>query len=401
MQLVFPKKPGRDSMKPPTVKAARPLSLRPAADRLSLGAVEDAVDEQDRRRPRGTNPNRRLSGRRAPAASSYPQGGVVSMDGSSPNPATAFVGIDVSKSTWDVHVRPQSRRFSVATDEEGMALMRQELSTLGACLIVVEATGGLERHLVAELIDAGLSVCVVNPRQVRDFARALGRLAKTDRIDAETLALFAEKVQPRPMEKRPEKQDELDALVTRRRQLVGLRTMELARQQQAHAKTARLSIAKLLKVLNRQIADLDKAIAKLIESDDDFRTRCQLLQTVPGVGVGTSATLVAELPELGRLNRQEIASLVGLAPFNCDSGEFRGQRRIRGGRASVRTALYMAALTGKRCNALMQRFAERLERSGKPFKVVITACMRKLLVLLNQMIREGRGWITSPAMERA
>jgi len=396
-QLVFVENQAQDSIKPTVKEAARPSSSGPAADRFTKGALQDAVGQQDRRRSCGTNPNRRQSGRGAQTTSSYPQDGVASMDGCKLNPVPTFVGIDVSKSTWDVHVSPQGRRFSVAADENGLPQMLKELGSAGACLIVLEATGGLERRLAAELIDAGLVVAVVNPRQVRDFARALGRLAKTDRIDAETLALFAEKVQPRPTQKRPEKQAELEALVTRRRQLVGLRTMELARQQQCQTKTTRNSIAKLLKVLDRQIADLDKAITKLIESDEDFRSKRQLLQTVPGVGAGTSATLIAELPELGRLNRQEVSSLAGLAPFNQDSGQFRGQRRIRGGRASIRTALYMAALTAKRCNPTLQRFAERLERAGKPFKVVITACMRKLLVILNQLVREGKGWIASPA----
>jgi transposase len=306
-----------------------------------------------------------------------------------------FVGIDVSQSTWDVHIRPQGRSFSVPADHEGATLLRQQLAALGPCLVVLEATGGLERGLAAELIDAGLLVAVVNPRQVRDFARALGRLAKTDRIDAETLALFAEKVQPRPTQKRPEKQAEIDALVTRRRQLVDLRSMERTRQHQAPVQAARRSIDKLLKVLDQQIAALDKAIGQIIESDDDWRTRCDLLQSVPGVGATTSATLVAELPELGRLNRQEIASLAGLAPFNHDSGRFRGQRRIRGGRSAVRSTLYMAALTARRCNPILQRFAHRLEQAGKPFKVVITACMRKLLTMLNTIIRNRTPWTLS------
>lgn len=311
-----------------------------------------------------------------------------------------FVGIDVSQSTWDVHLRPQGRSFSVPADHDGATLLRQQLVALGPCLVVLEATGGLERGLAAELIDAGLSVAVVNPRQVRDFARALGRLAKTDRIDAETLALFAEKVQPRPTQKCPEKQAEIDALVTRRRQLVALRSMERTRQHQATAKAARRSIDKLLKVLDQQIAALDKAIGQLLESDDDWRTRCELLQSVPGVGATTSATLVAELPELGRLNRQEIAALAGLAPFNHDSGRFRGQRRIRGGRSAVRSILYMAALAARRCNPILQRFAQRLEQAGKPFKVVITACMRKLLTMLNTIVRNGTPWAPSSMAQR-
>jgi len=311
-----------------------------------------------------------------------------------------FVGIDVSQSTWDVYLRPQGRSFSVPADHDEATLLGQQLVTLGPCLVVLEATGGLERGLAAELIDAGLFVAVVNPRQVRDFARALGRLAKTDRIDAETLALFAEKVQPRPTQKCPEKQAEIDALVTRRRQLVELRSMERTRQHQATIKAARRSIDKLLKVLDRQIAALDKAIGQLLESDDDWRTRCELLQSVPGVGATTSATLVAELPELGRLNRQEIAALAGLAPFNHDSGRFRGQRRIRGGRSAVRSILYMAALAARRCNPILQRFAQRLEQAGKPFKVVITACMRKLLTMLNTIVRNGTPWAPPSTAQR-
>jgi transposase len=322
------------------------------------------------------------------------------MDGSLANPAMNFVGIDVSQSRWDVHLRPQGRSFSVPADHDEATLLGQQLVTLGPCLVVLEATGGLERGLAAELIDAGLFVAVVNPRQVRDFARALGRLAKTDRIDAETLALFAEKVQPRPTQKCPEKQAEIDALVTRRRQLVELRSMERTRQHQATAKAARRSIDKLLKVLDQQIAALDKAIGQLLESDDDWRTRCELLQSVPGVGATTSATLVAELPELGRLNRQEIAALAGLAPFNHDSGRFRGQRRIRGGRSAVRSTLYMAALAARRCNPILQRFAQRLEHAGKPFKVVITACMRKLLTMLNTIVRNGTPWAPPSTAQR-
>jgi transposase len=287
----------------------------------------------------------------------------------------------------------------VAADENGLAQLRTELAALGQCLIVVEATGGLERHLVAELIDAGQLVSVVNPRQVREFARAWGRLAKTDRIDAQTLSMYAEKVQPRPTRKRPENEQELDSLVTRRRQLVGLRSMERTRQQQAYGKAAGHSIAKLLKVLDRQIAEIEQAIAKLIESDEDFRDKCALLQSVPGVGPGASATLIAELPELGRLNRQQIACLAGVAPFNHDSGQFRGQRHIRGGRGAVRKALYMAALAARRFNPRLRSFAERLAKAGKPFKVVMTACMRKLLTILNTMLHNATPWTTRVATD--
>ena len=194
----------------------------------------------------------------------------------------------------------------------------------------------------------------------------------------------------------PEKQQELDALVLRRRQLVGLRSMEKMRRQQAVHKAASRSIDKVLKVLEQQIAALDKAIARLIEADDDWRNKRDVIESVPGIGPTTSAMLVAELPELGRLNRQEIASLAGLAPFNHDSGKFRGQRRIRGGRAVLRTTLYMAALTAMRCNEKLRTFAQRLHQAGKPFKVVITACMRKLLTILNTLVRTRKAWMAHP-----
>jgi transposase len=322
------------------------------------------------------------------------------MDGSAIETPQVFIGIDVSKSSWDVHVLPEGRSFTIRVDDGAVERLLDQLGSPEASLIVLEATGGLERKLVVELIDAGWNVAVVNPRQVRDFAKALGRLAKTDRIDAETLAMFAHRVQPRTTQKTPEKQQELESLVTRRRQLVGLRSMERMRKHQTTLKAASRSIDKMLKVLYQQIAALDKAIARLIEADDDWRAKRDLIESVPGVGPTTSATLVAELPELGRLNRQEIASLAGLAPFNHDSGRFRGQRRIRGGRSALRTTLYMAALTAKRCNEKLRTFAERLHKAGKPFKVVITACMRKLLTILNTLVRSGKSWTPHPSVEQ-
>jgi transposase len=207
-----------------------------------------------------------------------------------------------------------------------------------------------------------------------------------------TLALFAQTVQPRLTQKTSAKQQELDALVTRRRQLVGLRSMERTRQRQTVDKTAKRSIEAAVKFFDKQLAALDKAIARLIDDDDDWRAKRELIQSVPGVGPTTSATLIAELPELGRLNRQEIAALAGVAPFNHDSGQHRGQRRIRGGRAQVRTALYMAAFSATRCNAKIRAFAQRLRHAGKPFKVVLTACMRKLLAILNTLVRNATPW---------
>jgi len=317
------------------------------------------------------------------------------MTDSAVEPFQAFVGIDVSKSSWDVCILPEDRSFSIRVDEGAVQRLVERLGVNPAStLIVVEATGGFERQLVADLIDAGWIVAVINPRQARDFAKALGQLAKTDRIDGRCLALFGQRIQPRPATRIPEKQLQLDALVTRRRQLIAMRSTERTRQKQISHKAAERSVTALLKVLDRQIADLDKAIIKLIGSDDDWRAKRDLLESVPGVGSVTSTALLAELPELGKLNRGEIASLVGVAPFNQDSGQYRGQRHIRGGRTNLRTALYMATLTAQRCNDTVRIFAKRLHDQGKPFKVVITACMRKLLTILNVMVRNSTPWKT-------
>ena len=313
-----------------------------------------------------------------------------------------FVGIDVSKSTWDVHVLPEGRSFTIRTGDGADERIVKQLSACASpetTLIVVEATGGLERSLVGALIDAGWKVAVVNPRQVRDFAKATGRLAKTDQIDRHILALFAERIQPRATPKASEKQVELDALVTRRRQLVALRSMEWARRGSTARKAAERSIDKVLKFLDKEIAKIDKAIAKLVDSDDDWREKRDMLESTPGVGPTASSTLIAELPELGELNRGQIAALVGTAPMNHDSGQHRGQRHIRGGRGSVRRVLCMAALSAMRCNPSLKEFSDRLRKAGKPFKVVITACMRKLLITLNTMLRKRQRWTPHPSVE--
>jgi transposase len=304
----------------------------------------------------------------------------------------SFAGIDVAKNSAELYLLPSGERRSLASDDESRAALVEFLRQQPQCLVVLEATGGYERPLVAALLDAGLAVAVINPRQARDFARALGRLAKTDRVDAQSLALFAQKVQPRACEQTPEKQAELDALVTRRRQLVQLRTMELNRQQTAVHKATLRSHQAVLQLLNKQIEHLDLQIAKLIESDDDWRAKAQLLQSVPGIGPVASNTLLAELPELGKLNRQQIASLVGLAPWPRDSGTLQGKRSLWGGRASVRNVLYMAALTAARFNPVIQRFHQRLRQAGKAPKVALSACMRKLLVILNAMLKTNLPW---------
>lgn len=303
-----------------------------------------------------------------------------------------FVGIDVSKHTWDVYLLPDQQAFTVPATSQGLADLLPQLPAVGTCLIVMEATGGYERDLAAGLLDAGHLVSIANPRQCRDFAKALGQLAKTDRVDARMLALFAEKVRPRLSEKPSEEQEELDELVTRRRQLVAFQAAELVRQEKARHKQAIRSLKKHLELLEKQIKELNAAIAKLIQSDDDWRKRAEIVASTPGIGETTAATLIAELPELGKLNRSEIAALVGVAPFNHDSGKLQGKRCIRGGRKSVRTGLYMATITAMRVNPLIQVFAQRLKAKGKPFKVRLIACMRKLLTILNVMVREQTLW---------
>lgn len=303
-----------------------------------------------------------------------------------------WIGIDVAKATLDLHFLPSGQSHSLANNPTGLQQLRKLLPASEACRIVLEATGGYERLLVADLLEAGYHVAVVNPRRVRDFARALGLVAKTDRLDARVLAQFAEKVQPTPLEKMPEKQAEIQQLVTRRRQLIDLRTVESNRLETAFSKPARKSIQAVLKILQRQIDAIEDAIQALVESDDDWRQKTELLQSVPGLGGVTATTLVAEVPELGKLNRQQISALVGLAPYNRDSGKQKGKRSISGGRKSVRCVLYMAALAAKRCNPVIKAFADRLAQHGKPFKVVLTACMRKLLVIVNALLKSGHPW---------
>jgi transposase len=304
----------------------------------------------------------------------------------------AWIGIDVAKATLDFHFLPAGQSHQLPNTSPGHRELRKLLPDPAGCLIVLEATGGYEREVVADLTDAGYRVAVINPKRVRDFAKALGLVAKTDRIDARVLALFAQKVQPAPIEKTPEKQAEIQQLVARRRQLIDLRTQESNRWEITRAKAARKSIQAVLNTLERQIRDIEKAIEALVESDDDWRQRAQLIESVPGLGGVTAATVLADVPELGQLNRQQISALIGLAPYNNDSGPRKGKRSIAGGRKSVRSVLYMAALAAKRCNPVIKAFADRLTQHGKPFKVVLTACMRKLLVILNSILKSGQPW---------
>ena len=310
-----------------------------------------------------------------------------------------FVGVDVSKARLDAFAdgppggAGEARSFDNAP--AGVAALAEWAKARGGgVLVVVEATGGYERAAAAGLTDAGLAVAVVNPRRVRDFARATGRLAKTDAVDARVLAAFGRLIGP-PVTPRPtDAQLRLTALVARRRQVVGMRTMEQNRRQQtADAFAARL-IDRHVKPLDKQVAQLEKEVAKLIERDDDWRGKAELLRGVPGVGATTAAVLLAEMPELGAadLDDKAVASLAGLAPHPDDSGQHRGARRVGGGRAAVRCALYMAAVSARRCNPAIRAFAAGLAGRGRPFKVVITACMRKLLVTLNAILKSGKPW---------
>jgi transposase len=304
----------------------------------------------------------------------------------------SYVGIDVSKESLDVCFLADAKRFSTSNNSQGFAQLFKALPTPGSCLIVLEATGGYQRAVVAELVAAGHQVAVVNPRQVRDFARGLGFLAKTDRLDAEVIARFGQQAQPRSLEKCSGIQQELQQLVTRRRQLIDLRTAETNRLETATTKSVVKSLLSMIEQLEKKIRQIEKEISQRVESDEALQCQAALIKSVPGVGAITAATLIAELPELGRLNRQEIAALAGLAPFNRDSGKFHGRRAIWGGRSAVRSVLYMAALTARRCNPVIQDFAKRLKDAGKPFKVVLTACMRKLLVILNTIIKNNSPW---------
>jgi transposase len=304
----------------------------------------------------------------------------------------AYVGVDVSKDQLDVCSLPGGELRQFANDPTGCGEFVAQLRKSPACLIVIEATGGYERAALLALQDAGLPVALVNPRQVRDFAKALGQYAKTDRLDAAVLAEFAQRVRPVPQAQIPEKQRQLESLVTRRRQLVEQRSAEECRLQQATDKFILQTIRQVLKALDRQQAAIERRIAELLESDDDWQARLRVVQSVPGVGPIVGAALVAELPELGRANRQEIAALAGVAPYPRDSGKFRGQRTIWGGRKSLRSVLYMAALTARRCNPVIKAFAQRLAAAGKSFKAIQVACIRKLLVILNAMIKTNAVW---------
>lgn len=303
-----------------------------------------------------------------------------------------FVGIDVSKHRLDVYARPSGDAWSVDNDPKGHVRLAETLAGLSPTLVVLEATGGYQAAVAAELAAAKLAVAVVNPRQVRDFAKAVGKLAKTDEIDAAVLAHFAEAIRPEPRPFPDELTLELQALVVRRRQLIDMRTAETNRLETCRVVPVRRNIQKMINMLNKQIETVDDDIDTTIRNSPAWREREDLLSSVKGVGSTTARTMLTQLPELGRLNRREIAALVGVAPFNHDSGQHRGQRYIRGGRSEVRSVLYMATVTAVRCNPQIRVVYERLVAAGKKPKVALIACARKLLTILNAMMRTNKPW---------
>jgi transposase len=308
-----------------------------------------------------------------------------------------YVGIDVAKDSFVVASDPASLKLTLPNNPTGWQALGDPLKPQAVALIVLEATGGYERGLVAALLEQGHRVVVANPRQVRDFARGIGTLGKTDRLDAAVIARFARVVQPQPRPQTEAQIAELAELVLRRRQLSDLLTQESNRLGRAAHPEVRKSLRRSIDALDKQIARLDKLIRQHIDSDGDLRRKDQIVQSVKGIGAATSAMLLARLPELGRLNRQAITSLVGLAPWDRQSGQWTGQAHIWGGRAEVRSALYMAALVASRFNPVIRAFYQRLLAAGKAPKVALTACMRKLLIILNTLVRRDCLW--SPKLE--
>jgi len=307
----------------------------------------------------------------------------------------SFVGIDVSKAQLDVAIRPSGERLQVDNSEDGIANLIGHLCQLAPELVVLEASGGYQAAVVAALGLAKLSVAVVNPRQVRDFAKAAGRLAKTDALDADVLARFGEVMKPQPKPLLDEETIALEALVARRRQVVEMITAERNRLAQSH-KSLRAGIKSHINFLQRELQDINRDTDEMLRGSPLWREHEDLLRSVPGVGRVMATTLLAELPELGKLNRKQIAALVGVAPLNRDSGTFRGKRSVWGGRASVRGVLYMATLVATRHNPVIRSFYDRLCSAGKAKKVALTACMRKLLTMLNAIMKTRSAWRALP-----
>jgi transposase len=320
--------------------------------------------------------------------------GYSSMNNSNPTASAdhGFYGLDVSKDTLDLAAYCEATVHHFGNDPEGIQSVVRHFQQRPVTLVVLEATGGYELTLLVALVAAKVPVVRINPRQVRDYAKALGILAKTDRIDARVLARFAHDVRP-PIRALPgENERELQALIARRRQLIDLRTAERNRRHQASLPEVQQSIQAVLDVLDAEVIAIDKKLEVAVQASVTWRETDQLIQSVPGLATKISFHLLSGIPELGKLKHRQITALVGLAPFNNESGHGRKPRAIRGGRAEVRSALYMAAFNAIRCNPVIQAFFQRLQAKGKPYKVAITACMHKLLIILNAMVRDRRPW---------
>lgn len=308
-----------------------------------------------------------------------------------------FVGIDVSKTRLDVAVRPTGEQFAISNDESGIAHLLQRLEGMTVSLVVMEATGDLELPAAAAISASGLQVAVVNPRQVRDYAKAIGRLAKTDTVDAKVLAQFAEQIRPEPRPVADEQAQALVDLLTRRHQIMEMIVAERNRLSRSH-QPVKAHVRAHIDYLEHELADLDDELGKTIRQTPIWKDQDDLFKTIPGIGPIVSMTLLAELPELGQLNRKQIAALVGVAPLNRDSGQKRGKRVVWGGRSRVRAVLYMGALVATQHNPLIRAFYQRLCNAGKAKKLALTACMHKLLVILNAMAKHHTKWLQPQLM---
>jgi transposase len=304
----------------------------------------------------------------------------------------AFVGVDVSKSVLDVNALPQKTSQQFSNDDKGVRQLITFLEKINPALIVFESTGGLEMLAVSSLVEHQFPTVIMNPRQIRDYAKATGRLAKTDAIDAETIARFARDIRPEIRPLKNEQTQTLSALNARRKQIVDMLVAEKNRLHSA-VKLNRKSIQQHVRFLEKALENINNDIDQMIRKSPTWRKKDKILQSFNGVGPVTAATLLCNLPELGNLNRKEIAALVGVAPINCDSGRYKGRRRIIGGRADVRRSLYMAAVASLRHNPMIKAFYDKLIDAGKPPKVALTACMRKILVILNSMMKNRSYWI--------
>ena len=309
------------------------------------------------------------------------------------HPTPYFVGVDVAKATLDIAIRPTDEQFSLANDPSAFADLVKRLQALPLARVIVEATGGYELLLVTHLAAAGLPVVRVNPSQARHFAKAINQLAKTDRVDARLLAQMGEQLQPAVRALPTLQQQEFEALLTRRRQLIDMLVAEKNRRQQVgHLKRVAKDLDLHIQWLEKRLQHSDQQLRQTVESSAVWKVNDQLLQGVPGIGAVTSLTLLAALPELGQLSNNQLSALVGVAPYADDSGPRRGRRRIRGGRANVRAVLYMATVSATRFNPVIKEFYQRLVKAGKKKKVALVACMRKLLTILNAIIKEQRPW---------